>query len=337
MYSYFDPFEHGRDRRRPPHHHSYGPDEHHRHGHWPPPPFGPDSRRHHGWGPHEHGGGDCPPFGPFGPHGGRGRGGFGPWGPSGHGWGPEDDYSSSEDDEQKKPEDGSSSDSSSDSNSDSDVDCHGKGRRGRGHHRRGRPPHRRGCPHRRGGHGHGEHGHGHCWPPHGHGHHRRHGGGGHCWPPHHHHHQGGRDSGGPGAEASKDLPVEDASGFGSDFQVIQDDVVSQMNNLQLQDDRHEDQSTKKCFKIALNADGFKIKDIRIRRHQNQLRVEGKQDAKTYLGTFQRSFAYTITIPSGVNPKKIKTKLGPDGVLRIKAKKSRNETDNEEIEEIPIKE
>jgi hypothetical protein len=323
MYSYFNPFEQGRYRQRS-HHRSFGP-----------PPFGLDNGN--GCGPHEHG--DYPPFQPFGPHGGfglhGGRGGFEPWGPSGprgRGWGPrdQDDYSSrSEDEDPKKPGEDTSSDSSSDSSSESDVECHGKGRHRRCPHRRGGHG-RHGGGHSHGGHGHGGHDHG------GHGRHR-HGRHGHCLPPHHHHHHRGHSPWGNRAETTEDLPVEDASGFGSDYQVIQDDVVTQMNNLRVQDDGHKDQSTKKSFKVALNADGFKVKDIRIRRHQNQLRVEGKQNAKTYLGTFQRSFAYTITIPSGVNPKKIKTKLGPDGVLRIKAMKSRDGTENEEIEEISIKE
>jgi hypothetical protein len=336
MYSSINPFggfEHGSGRRGPPGCRHGG-------GQWP---------SSHGWGHygdhHDAGQWHPLPFNPFGPHGGRGRGGFrshghgygsfGPWTPGRRGWAPEDDedYSSSSEDEEpkKKPDDDSSSDSS-DSNSDSDIECHGmekhhggRGRRGGGY-----------CPdrhhHRRRHHSrdHGRHGH-----HGGHGHHRRHGGGGHCWPPHRrHHHHGGR---GPwGATADEDLPVEDASGFGSDYQVIQNDITAEMNNLQLQDDGPQDKSSKKCFKVALNADGFKVKDIRIRCNKNQLLVEGKQNSKTYLGTFQRSFAYTITIPAGVNSKKIRTKLGQDGVLRIRAKKSR-ETDNDEVEEIPIKE
>ena len=130
-----------------------------------------------------------------------------------------------------------------------------------------------------------------------------------------------------------------------------------MDNLQLGDDTaaevspifhdspfkkysfQEPPKKKKCFRVALNADGFKCKDIRIRRHQNQLLVEGKQNAKTYLGSFQRTFAYTINIPTGINPKKIKTKLGPDGVLRIRAKKSRRDgkDGNDDVEEIPVAE
>jgi len=120
-----------------------------------------------------------------------------------------------------------------------------------------------------------------------------------------------------------------------------------MDNLQMGNNNtaaEEPPKKKKCFKVALNADGFKAKEIRIRHHQNQLRVEGKQNAKTFLGTFQRSFSYTINIPAGINPKKIKTKLGPDGILRIKAKKSKPAKNggsgggsNDEIEVIPIKE
>jgi hypothetical protein len=327
MYSFANPFESsfgpGSGRRG---HHGWGPQQ--------PPHRGPHDGRS-GFGPHGRFPGQHIP--PFWPHGHRG---FGPFPPRRPEWGPEDDgdYSSSDEDEKppKKREEDSSSDSS-DSSSESEVECHRKGRKhgGRGH--RGGGGHH--CPdhHHRRHHSrdHGRHGRHH----HGgrdHGHHRRHGGGGHCWPPHwpphrHHHRRGPW-----GPEVDEDLPVEDASGFGSDYQVIQNDITTEMNNLQLQD-VPQDKSSKKCFKVALNADGFKVKDIRIRRNKGQLLVEGKQNAKTYLGTFQRSFSYTITIPSGINPKKIKTKLGPDGVLRIKAKKNNEESDNEEVEEIPIKE
>uniref|UniRef100_A0A914YQV4 SHSP domain-containing protein n=1 Tax=Panagrolaimus superbus TaxID=310955 RepID=A0A914YQV4_9BILA len=340
MNHFFNPFEVSEDgphRRRPHHHH------HHHHpygpidglngrqfgGQWPFPSFGPDARlRRHEWGPFE-GRRLHPGFGFFesfgnrgggfgGPHrgGGHGRGGFNFHGPEGfgprgffgrRGWQefhhPQEYTSSSDSEEEeeegknpKKPEDIILSD-----NSGTDVEGVGKGKK---------------CHHQRKGRCHFG---------------RRHGKGKH-WGPHSRRHFG-RCPWNPEAAQSGDeiIPVED--GEASDFQIIQDNVTTEISNLQLQSDEQQvNQNSNKFFKIALNVNEFKAKDIRIRRSLSNLQIEAKQNAISSLGTFQRSFAYTITLPSDIDPKTIKIKLSQDGILRIKAKKSRDEIPNKEVEE-----
>jgi hypothetical protein len=337
MNYFFNPFEVSEDgpHQRPHHrhHHPYGFDGF-RVG--PPQPFGPDAGfRRHEWGPLRHEGHHHLPTpwsfeafggrgGGFGGHHRGGRGGFGFHG-RGHGhecfgppgfFGPRgwdfqpsnEEYSSDSSSEEEKnpkfPEEIVISDSS-------DVECmekDGKQKEGRCRRRR--------CG-RKGGDG--------C---------RRGRFGKHGRPDGFYGRRFGRRGRCPWKEAEESneevIHIEDVAA--SDFHIIQDDITAEISNLQLQPDEQGKKSNKKCFKVALNVDGFKRKDFRIRRNSNFLLIEGKQNAETQLGTFQRSFAYKITIPAGIDPKKVKVKLGNDGILRIKAKKSREtNSSGEEIE------
>lgn len=74
------------------------------------------------------------------------------------------------------------------------------------------------------------------------------------------------------------------------------------------------------FTVEFNVAEYSPEDLHIKTEGDVLIVSAKQESKTSTGKsfVSKQFEQRFSLPSGVNPEKISSKLGVDGVLRISA-------------------
>merc|ERR1711971_718817 len=74
------------------------------------------------------------------------------------------------------------------------------------------------------------------------------------------------------------------------------------------------------FTVEFNVAEYSPEDLHIKTEGDVMIVSAKQESKTSTGKsfVSKQFEQRFTLPSGVNPEKISSKLGVDGILRISA-------------------
>merc|ERR1719400_419524 len=74
------------------------------------------------------------------------------------------------------------------------------------------------------------------------------------------------------------------------------------------------------FSLDINVEEYSPEDLHIKTEADVLVISAKKENKTPAGKtyVSKQFEQRFTLPSGVNPEKISSKLGADGVLRISA-------------------
>merc|ERR1712222_10669 len=74
------------------------------------------------------------------------------------------------------------------------------------------------------------------------------------------------------------------------------------------------------FTVEFNVAEYSPEDLHIKTEGDVLIVSAKQESKTSTGKsfVSKQFEQRFSLPSGVNPEKISSKLGVDGILRISA-------------------
>merc|ERR1719278_1571362 len=72
------------------------------------------------------------------------------------------------------------------------------------------------------------------------------------------------------------------------------------------------------FSLDINVDEYSPEDLHIKTEADVLIISAKKENKTPAGKsyVSKQFEQRFTLPSGVNPEKISSKLGADGVLRV---------------------
>merc|ERR1712001_703135 len=70
--------------------------------------------------------------------------------------------------------------------------------------------------------------------------------------------------------------------------------------------------------LDFNVEEYSPEDLHIKTEADVLIISAKKENKTPAGKsyVARQFEQRFTLPSGVNPEKISSKLGTDGVLRV---------------------
>lgn len=87
------------------------------------------------------------------------------------------------------------------------------------------------------------------------------------------------------------------------------------------------------FSVDFNVAEYSPEDLHIKTESDILIVSAKQENKTPAGKsyVSKQFEQRFTLPSGVNPEKISSKLGVDGVLRISAPRERESVSHKRVE------
>nr|XP_004923509.1 heat shock protein beta-1 [Bombyx mori]XP_037877363.1 heat shock protein beta-1-like [Bombyx mori] len=97
-------------------------------------------------------------------------------------------------------------------------------------------------------------------------------------------------------------------------------IVPQTRNL-----RSNIKIGKDKFQLSVDVHKFNKDELRVKARPDCLVIEGKQERKTKTGYVMRRFTRKFRLPPGCSPKKIESKLSPEGILTITAPRKNWET------------